>query len=271
MDLDGDELATVVPSRPALVAVDHPLAGSGADVRRGVGWWWLVVAAVAVGAVVASLVVGGVGPFEEGPTALEPVAFPQDRYPDQPQRLELSGIATLTTRAPSGERSFSPELMVDGDTSTAWHGDADALPDAAREKLDLHLERPAWVTDLVVANGDQVDAEGYVAAGRLHRVDLQFDGGQVVRATLLDIGSQLQRLHLDEPILTTAVRIEVADVLAGEQHPGPAVSQVEVRGVPADDDDVALAEQRAEELPAAGTVTLTSGRPELLLPGPLGG
>ena len=271
-DLGGDEATTVAPpSGPALVPYDRPLAGSTVDDRRGVGWWWLIIALVAVGAVVGGLVIGGVGPFADEPTALEPVAYPQDRYPDDPRQLELASVAALTTRDPSAERSFSPEAMVDGDLATAWHGDVEALPDTTREKLDLHIEQPAWVTDLVLANGDHADADHYGSAGRLHRIDLQFDGGQVVRATLLDIGTDLQRVHLDEPMLTTAVRIEVLEVLAGEQHRGPAVSQIEVRGMPADDEDAALAEQRAEQQPATGAVTLTSGRPELPLPGRLGG
>lgn len=271
-DLDGDDAATVTPpSGPALVSHDRPLAGSRGDERHGVGWWWLAVAVATVGVVIGGLVISGVGPFADEPTVLDPVAYPQDRYPDQPQRLELASVATLTTREPAAERSFSPQAMVDGDLGTAWHGDADALPDTAREKLDLHIEQPAWVTDLVLANGDHADADRYTSAGRLHRVDLQFDGGQVVRATLLDIGTDLQRIHLDEPMLTTAVRVEVLEVLAGEQHRGPAVSQLEVRGMPADDADAALAEQRAEQRPAAGAVTLTSGRPTLPLPGRVGG
>lgn len=265
IDLDGEDGATVAPT----VSNMYTSASSGSSVapRRGVRWvWWAVAGLLAIAGVIAGLVLGEVGPFEQGPTPLERLAFPAERYGADAEPLELASVAALTTREPAAGRSFGPQTMVDGDLATAWHADGDQLPPETGEKVDVLLEDPAWVAGLVLANGDHRDAEHYADAGRLQRVELRFDGGHAVRVTLLDLGRELQYVELDEPVLTTAVRIAVDEVVPGAERDDPAISELELHGFSADADDAALAEQRAEELPAAGEITFNSGSPGLRLP-----
>ncbi len=268
-DLDGDDAATVPASaRTQLSFQARRRHRTPTDEGRPWRWvWWVAVGLLAVGLVVGGLIVGELGPFapEEGP--LDPVAYPADRYPSDPQPLALASVATVTTRQPEADRSFSPEAMVDGDPTSAWHGDADELPTGTAEKLDVFFERPVWLNAIVLANGDHADAAAYAAAGRLQQVAVRFDGGTVIEATLLDLGRDLQRIEFEEPVLTTAVRLEVLEVVAGDERSDPAVSRLEFDGFPADEPDAELAEERAEERPAAGVITLTDGTPQLQLPG----
>ncbi|MFP4634372.1 MAG: NADase-type glycan-binding domain-containing protein [Nitriliruptoraceae bacterium] len=265
IDLDGEDGATVAP----LASQTFTGGPSGAPVatRRGVRWLWPAVAGLlAIAGVIAALVLGEVGPFEPGPTPLERLAFPAESYGEDDAALELASVAALTTRESSGDRSFGPQTMVDGDLTTAWHGDGEQLPAETGEKVDVLLEEPAWVAGLVLANGDHRDSEHYAAAGRLQRAELRFDGGHAIQVTLLDLGRELQYVEFDEPVLTTAVRIAVEEVVAGAERDDPAISELELRGYPADEDDAALAEQRAEELPAAGEITINGSSPRLRLP-----
>ena len=265
LDLDLDD-RTAVPPRPPLDPGERVARRSAA--RRRLRALVAAVAAVVVvvGAITAGLAVAELGPFAVQEEPLEPATFVAERYPDPPEVLELSGVATLTSAPPDGDRVFSPDRLVDGDPLTAWRADATVRPPATDETVDVLLAAPAWVTAIAVSNGDHHDAAAYEASGRVQRAELWFDGDLVVGATLLDLGRQRQLLALEEPVLTTAVRLSLVEVLAGVQHDEPALSTVELRGYPAVDEDVPLALERAERRPAAGVLvtTVEQGPPSVL-------
>jgi hypothetical protein len=245
-DLDtGEEL-------PQLVERPDPFE-VGPVVPRRRSRWWLPVGAVLLGAaaVLGGLWVAGVGPFASAPEVPE-ADFDGDRYAQgEPEPLLLSHVATRTTAPAQGERSFEPSQLVDDDRTTAWRSDPAQLPETAREVIELYLETPAWVSGLVVANGDQHDDTSFEASGRLHRVRLHLDGGETLAANLLDQRGR-QLLALEEPRLTTAIRLEVVDVFAGVATDAAAISDVELHGWPADAADTAVAQERATVRPAAG-------------------
>jgi hypothetical protein len=224
-----------------------------------------LVAVAAVVAVVAAITLGlalaELGPFatEEGP--LPPITFPAERYPELPEVLELSGVATLTSAPPADDRVFSPDRLVDGDPTTAWRAEATSRPADTDETVDVLLAAPAWVTALAVSNGDHHDATAYEASGRTQRAELRFDGDVLVGATLLDLGRQRQLIALDEPVLTTAVRLSLIEVLPGIRSEDPALSSIELRGFEADAADAGLARDRAAQRPAAGPL-VTSAPPD---------
>ena len=253
LDLDPDERTAVPPRAPLL----RPRPRRGARVLRR---WWMLVGAVlvAVPLVVSTvLFVAGLGPFADQRDApLDPVTFPVERYPVMGEALPLSDVATLTTAPPHGDRRFRAEALVDGDPTTAWRSDPASRPAEVPETIDLLLARPAWVTALAISNGDHHDLDAYERAGRIATAELVFDGEVRVRARLQDLGRQRQLLTLEEPVLSTAVRLEITEVVTGTHGPAVAVSSVELRGHLAEGEDVDLAEQRARQRPAAGTVVV---------------
>ena len=253
LDLDPDD-RTAVPPRAPLQVPRTPRR------RRALRRWWVPVVAVlfAVPLVVGTvLLVAGLGPFAAPPDdPLDPVAFPAERYPVLGEVLALSDVATLTSAPPEGDRVFRAEGLVDGDPRTAWRSEVADLPAETAETIDLVLERPAWVTAIAISNGDHHDVEAYAEAGRIRTADLVFDGDVRVRARLQDVGRQRQLVNLDAPVLSTAVRVEIVEVVGGTAHPGAAVSSVEVRGHPATAQDAELAEERAARRPATGAVVI---------------
>lgn len=257
LDLDPQD-RTAVPPRPALTR-DGQVATRAPARRRWMNVGSVVLAVVAVvGAVIAGLAVAELGPFAPREEPLELVTFAAERYPAPPEVLELDGVATLTSAAPADDRVFSPDRLVDTDPRTAWRADAAARPPDTDETIDLLLAAPAWVTGIAISNGDQYDASAYEANGRVQRLELHFDGGLVIGATLLDLGRQRQLIELDEPMLTTAVRLSVVGVLPGVRFEAPALSAIEVRGHPADDQDAALALERADRRPASGALVTSA-------------
>lgn len=259
VDLDTGETGLAV--EPVPVEMTIPASSGRRSTRHRSRWGMLVLVIVAalavVGGVVGALAVLGVGPFASGEQVPD-VEFVPGRYTDEPQTLVLTDVATLTMRPPEGELTFTPERMVDGDPFTSWHQDASALPENTTEKVDLFLEEPAWVTAIVLANGDHLEPEAYAAAARIQQVELIFDGNERVAATLLDQGLEPQIVELSEPALTTTLRIEIISSIPGQDSDDVALSRVELFGHVADGTDVDLAARRAEIRPAAGAVRLPS-------------
>ena len=264
LDLDPSD-RTAVPPRASTGAGGS--AARGGRRRRVLAAVLAVSAAVVVAAITIGLAITELGPFAAEEAPLPPVAFPADRYPEPPEVLELSGVATLTSAPPEGDRVFSPDRMVDGDPTTAWRAQASSRPVDSDETVDVLLAAPAWVTALAISNGDHHDPAAYEASGRVQRAELRFDGDVLVGATLLDLGRQRQLVALDTPVLTTAVRLSLVAVLPGVSSPEPALSSIELRGHPADAADAALAQERAEQRPAAGPlVSSTPPTPRPVLP-----
>jgi hypothetical protein len=219
--------------------------------RRRRARWWLSVLAILVvaGAVLVGLSVAGVGPLAPSPE-LPVASFRLERYSeDAIADVPLAYIATLTARPSEDGRGFDRDQLADDDLTRAWHADPGARPEGRLETVELFLERPAWVSHLVIANGDQHDERSFEAAARVERLRIRFDAGRVRRAVLLDLPGR-QEIALDEPILTTAVRMEVLSEFPGTTTDGVALSDVDLRGWSADEQDAALAERRAELQPA---------------------
>lgn len=229
------------------------------DAARLARRWGLALLAIAgvVAVVLGVLVVAEVGPFARAVDIPE-ATFDAADHPGAPEVLVLSDVAAVTARRDEGGRRFDPTQLVDGDPGTAWHGSVADLPAGLDEKVDLVLEEPAWVTALIIDNGDQRSADDYAAAGRLQRAELRFDGDVVVPVTLLDQGLEPQIIELEGPLLTTAVRIDILETVAGTERADPAVSRVELRGHLARDDERELAARRAELGPAAGPIVEAS-------------
>lgn len=221
--------------------------------------WWIPALAgtVALALVAAAMIVLELGPFAPQ-TRLPPADFVPAGYPGTPETLVLTDVATITTRAPADGRTFTPDHLVDGDPMTAWHGDEAALPRGTGQRIDLFLGQPAWVASVVIDNGDHRDVDAYAATSRVQQAALVFDGDVRVPVTLLDQGLEAQIVELDEPRLSMGVHLEILETVAGTESEEVALTRIELLGHPAHGDDLALAEERAGRLPAAGAISLPS-------------
>lgn len=223
-------------------------------VRWGSGWWPLATVALVAVAVIAGLFGAGVGPFARAVPSPAPVELDGDAYVEPRVLLELTDIATVTMSAPVDGRDFSPPQMVDDDPSTAWRSQPLGGRDD-REIIDLYLAEPSWVEMLLVRNGDHLDAETYGEADRAHRALVTFDGGVRYIVDLLDVGRIPQAVELPAPVLSTTVRIEIVETFPGAADVGVAISDLELRGRVAVDDDADDALARAETWPAVGSAS----------------
>lgn len=162
---------------------------------------------------------------------------------------DIRAIGTLGASDDAAALS-NAQSMVDGDSSTAWFGEAPTLGFVSREQIMLRLNEPAWVSRLVIANGVHASLGEYDAHGRMRTVELTFDGGITHTATLLDIGRISQQIVLPEPTLTTSLKLTVVGVYPGQELRDVAVSALDVRGYNPTPAQQLLAEQRANDMPA---------------------
>lgn len=249
----GADLETgTVPPRPDGRPAGTPQP-AGPPRRRWVGPALLVLTVLL--ATVGGLAAAGLGPFADHAVAVPPVEFDEQAYGGDADRLAVAEIATRTTLEPQGGTSYDPARMVDDDPSTAWNSDGtvEEVAGGVGERIELLLEEPAWVSQIVVRNGDQRDADAYASNGRIQRARVTLDGGVVLLVNLLDEGLAAQAVDLTEPVLTTGVSIEVLDVFEGDTHPDLAVSDLALHGWPAAGDDVEVARERAAARPFTET------------------
>lgn len=242
---------------PRAVNPDVPTVASERRIQSAGGWWPLAMVAIMSVVVIAGLFASGVGPFSRATTPPPPAALDGEIYAEPRVLLELTDIATVTMSPPEGDREFSPVQMVDDDPATAWR--SQPYRDGEREIVDLYLAEPSWVEMLLVRNGDHLEADAYASADRVHRALVTFDGGVRFIVDLLDIGRIPQAIELPAPILTTTVRIEIVEVFRGSGEVGTAISDLELRGRIAVDDDVDEVLARAEAWPANAPTRAPAG------------
>jgi hypothetical protein len=246
----------VVPPQPVRREAPDPPLAEVAPARHD---RWLVPLAGAValiGIVVLGLTLFGLGPLASSPD-VPAATFEPARYDGEVRALPLASVATRTTAADADAEAAA--AIADGDPTTAWRSDGTASGDGeVLDTIDLVLDGPAWVRRIEVLNGDHGDRESYDRSARMREVRLRFDGDVVLAADLLDLGTQAQGITLPEPVLTSAVRI---DIIRAVEAPSDqiAVSGIELVGWPAVGDDVELAAQRAAAEPATATTGALTG------------
>jgi hypothetical protein len=144
--------------------------------------------------------------------------------------------------------------MFDGDLSTAWANSGDTNRNGVGEVIRVEFSSPVWVTEVVVANGHQADATSFTDRARLQRVTARVDGDVVVGLVFLDSQGQ-QAVRFPQPLLTTAIRLEVEETFEGTTSPDLAVSELSLRGHLAQPTDIELASERAQRAPTPGEST----------------
>lgn len=207
---------------------------------------WVTVILVLLGMLAAAVLIRW---FVAG-SQEDPLVMPAAQRDQAEETVRvISQIGTLKP-GDDAKGARAAQAMVDGDSSTAWFGEAPALGFVAREQLLLRLDEPAWVTRLVIANGVHATLNAYDAHGRMRTVELAFEGGITHTAALLDIGRITQQIELPSPTLTTSLKITVLSVYPGQEQRDVAVTAIDVHGYEATVAQQRLATQRALDLPA---------------------
>lgn len=242
------------PPAPVVPAPDDQDATTQDDLpavsrRRRRSFVWIVAVGVVVGAVIGVLAALGAGPFEAAPPTPEVPRFDPARYPGAAAELDLASIRSTTVHAPTGDRRFGVTLLLDGKLDTAWNNAGGVNPNGMGETIDVTFPTAVWLSEIVVANGDQADDAAFLGNARVRRASVALDGHQDFDLTLLDVRGR-QAASLGTPRLTTQVRIVVQEVHDGDTYPDLALSELGFRGWVATGQDITAAASLRQLAPA---------------------
>ncbi|MBW3621307.1 MAG: zinc-ribbon domain-containing protein [Actinobacteria bacterium] len=240
-DLETGEPATRAP-REAFSAALGPAGERSMGLNRTV--LAIVTAGVLIGGGLGAMVALGVGPFAGGGEGPPPAVFDDARYAGPPDDLDPPAVGASTTHEPVADRVFDPQLMLDGDVTTAWNNAGQDAPSGVGEELRVEFSEPVWLTGIVLANGDQRDDDRYLGNARVQRARVILDAGVSFTVTFLDEQGR-QAVRLDVPELTTGLRIEILETYPGDTYDDLAISELGFRGYIADAEDAEVARERA--------------------------
>lgn len=212
-----DESLIEPPPRPQPAAA--PAAGGRDSAVPAVLVVITVLTALAVvGVVLTLLSARGTGLFA-GP--------PEPTGPPPPVAVVAVGARASSEVPPSGEVTYGPDNVIDGDESTAWK--EGAAGDGAGEWVEVDLDGRAEVRRILIYNGYQKPGR-FGEHNRVAQVRVDV-GERVFTADLLDLHGP-QAVDLPEPVPATRVRLEIADVHGGSRYEDTAISEIEVYAEP---------------------------------------
>lgn len=182
-----------------------------------------VIASIAVLAVAFTMLSArGVGPFGG------PGAEPTD--PTQAAGVEIADITASSALPPAGSTTYDAANLIDDDPTTAWNEGESG--DGAGERLELTLAGPTDVTGLLVWNGYQA-GDDFAQHNRVRMLRLDI-GDRIFRVRLLDRRGP-QAIDLPAPVTAERIGLEIVATFPGNRYNDAALSELEVLGVPADD------------------------------------
>ena len=217
----GADLSQTVPppaERPG-PALSEPDPTEGSDTSAVVTIVIVLAGLAMLGVLATILSARGVGFFgsPDSPPAASPALEP----------VEITAVRASSTLPPSGDVTFAPDNLVDGDPRTAWIEGASS--DGAGEWVELQLAEAVAVTRILLLNGYQ-RSERFAQYGRVTQLRLVV-GETSLSADVFDVEGP-QAIDLPDPVLTEHVRLEIVASQAGTRYRAAALSAVEVLAAP---------------------------------------
>lgn len=130
---------------------------------------------------------------------------------------------TATSTLTDSEYSYLPEMVMDGNLSTAWVEGSDGL--GIGETLSFVFTDKHWITGFSVNTGYQKNTEIYERNSRPSKITLTYSTGISEDYTLEDI-CDIQYLELNQPILTESVVVTIDSAYAGSRWEDTAISEL---------------------------------------------
>jgi hypothetical protein len=211
-DLETGEPAPEDPVSPA----DPPAQRAGSD-TSAVFAFVMILAGLAILGVLATILSARGAWFFTGSGTPDPAP--------SPDAVEVTVIRSSASLPPSGDVTFGPEHLLDGDPSTAWVVPAPQGDEAPW--VDLQLAESAPVTRIVLWNGYQ-RADRFDEYARVARLRLVVDG-TALSADVLD-RSGPQAIDLPSPLVTGELRLEIIEVHPGARYGDVALAGLQVLG-----------------------------------------
>ena len=120
-----------------------------------------------------------------------------------------------------------PDLIMDGDTTTAWVEGVDGN-NGEGESITFTFGDLYTVSDIKIWNGYQKSEDLYYKNARPAELELEFSDGSTERISLQDTSSGFQEFALERHV-TSYVKIKIISTYEGSKYEDTVISEIELQ------------------------------------------
>lgn len=147
---------------------------------------------------------------------------------DKAPEVRMRDVEDVTASSYLSEKNIKhvPDLIMDGDTTTAWVEGVDGNGEG--ESITVTFGDLYAVSDIKIWNGYQKSEDLYYKNARPAELELEFSDGSTERISLQDISSGFQEFALERHV-TSYVKVKIISTYAGSKYEDTVISEIELQ------------------------------------------
>lgn len=170
-------------------------------------------------------------PFVQEPSIIEtPIQDTEISKPEVITPPVFNKVTASSSLASQGKFSYTPDKMIDNDSTTAW---LEAAKDSGiNEWVQFSADTEQTVSGITIFNGYQKNDSTYTNNGRLKKINISFSDGSNL---IYDLPNQSYieslsgiNIKFETPIKTTSLRISILDVYNGVHYTDTGITQLNI-------------------------------------------
>lgn len=170
-------------------------------------------------------------PKVEEPKVEEPIV--EDPKVEEPEIIlppVFTSVTASSSLASQGKFSYTPDLIIDNDNTTAWLEGKKG--NGINEYIKFSAETEQTVSGIKIFNGYQKNKTTYINNGRLKKIKIEFSDGSSLTYDLPNQNYNESLNGIDIPfenvIKTSSIKITILDVFKGVYYTDTAVNQINI-------------------------------------------
>lgn len=147
---------------------------------------------------------------------------------DKAPEVRMRDVEDVTASSYLSEKSIKhvPDLIMDGDTTTAWVEGVDGNGEG--ESITFTFGDLYAVSDIKIWNGYQKSEDLYYKNARPAELELEFSDGSTERISLQDTSSGFQEFALERHV-TSYVKVKIISTYEGSKYEDTVISEIELQ------------------------------------------
>lgn len=147
---------------------------------------------------------------------------------DKAPEVRMRDVEDVTASSYLSEKNIKhmPDLIMDGDTTTAWVEGVD--DNGEGESITFTFGDLYAVSDIKIWNGYQKSEDLYYKNARPAELELEFSDGSTERISLQDTSSGFQEFALERHV-TSYVKVKIISTYEGSKYEDTVISEIELQ------------------------------------------
>ncbi len=147
---------------------------------------------------------------------------------DKAPEVRMQDVEDVTASSYLSEKNIEhvPDLIMDGDTTTAWVEGVDGNGEG--ESITFTFGDLYAVSDIKIWNGYQKSEDLYYKNARPAEIELEFSDGSTERISLQDTSSGFQEFALERHV-TSYVKVKIISTYEGSKYEDTVISEIELQ------------------------------------------